>query len=488
MLSILDALNTAAKTRASGRSAAIPDDPIEWVHSQGEHLWSKQREIVEALDHYRAKVAVPTCNGAGKTHLASRLAIHFALKHQNENARVVIVGPSWTQLEEGTLDHAKQSDAISPPGTLRPSRAWFEINGRHMIVWRSPPKGQTARNILQGYHSRKMLIILEEAGEIGYRLWTEATGAITSGGDARILAIGNPLDTGTPFHAACQPRSGWSVIQIGYKDTPNFTGEKVPQELREVLPNEDWVKEKRAEWSKALFRGRAEGLFPEKSEWALIEPEWIENAMKDTDQKQTRRRSPAMFSVDPGSGGDPTVACYNKQVHGQPEFEVLRFLNMGDYEHSRDREATATHIGLAAKKHRAVSCVIDTFGVGGDFAAPIARASMRTNVLSLNSGDKQKLKRSQKRLYYDPRAVCAWRFAERLRHGTLFLPDNPEFARQISELRQVPETSGLRRLETKADMMERIGRSPDLVDAAMMSQWLRRLQVDVIVGHAGAGI
>lgn len=472
-------LADAAKKRASDRPNAIPEDPIAWIESRGGHVWSKQREICAALAKPRARVVVPSSNGTGKTHLAAQLAIHFARKYQNENARVVVVGPSWDQLDEGTLHHARISDAISPPGSLGISRGVFTINDRSMIVWRSPPKGQTARNILQGLHSEKMLVILEESSEIGFRLWNEATIALTSGGDARILSIGNPLDTGTPFHAACEPKSGWHCIPIGTWDTPNFTGEKVPEELENTLPTKEWVNESKLTLSKAEYRARVEGKFPEKSEWALIEPEWVARAMSDT--RKPRKNAPAIVSVDPGSGGDPTVTCETKD-------DVLRFVPMGLLERSRDRAAVAEFIGAVAKRLKSPAIVVDSFGVGGDFGPPLARAAPRARVLMLNTGDRQKLKRYQAREYQDPRAVIGWRFAERLQDGSLVLPEDREFARQILELRQEPTINGLRKLEPKADMKIRLGRSPDLLDAALLSQWVREIHDQVIVGQAGDGI
>jgi hypothetical protein len=46
-------------------------DPVSWVnHRLGEFLWSKQREIVQALVH-RRYVAVKSAHDTGRSHAAS---------------------------------------------------------------------------------------------------------------------------------------------------------------------------------------------------------------------------------------------------------------------------------------------------------------------------------------------------------------------------------------------------------------------------------
>ncbi len=472
----LAALVGAAERLEPHRADVMPADPVKWLSGHGIRLWSKQREIVEKLSNYRAQVAAYTSNGVGKTFLATLLATHFALKHRQENAAVVFIVASWDQAHAGSIREFKNAENrnIQYPGVFRQGRNTFDVDGRTMIWWRSP--GDTGRNVIQGVHAEKMLVILEEANEIGYRTWVQAVDAITSGGDARILAIGNPTDTGTPFHEACTAEdSGWDVVHIGTLDTPNFTGEAVPKAMRDRLPNETWFKQKRRTMTEADFRTRVMGLFPARSEFALIDPLWITDAMKETHLKKVRKDSPAIIAVDPGSGGDPTVV-------GILRDNVFRFLKMGELEHSRDRDKVASHIGALAVKHGARAVVVDSFGVGADFGPPLHAAAPKVKIVMLNTGDRQKLKKWQARDFENPRALLAWRLVERLRDRTIYLQDHPKLAGQLAELRQEPTRNGRRMIEHKDDMKERLNRSPDHLDCLLMAMWRTRNWDAVMAG------
>ena len=473
------ALRDAARRLEPHRAEAVPADVVAWVRKHNGFLWSKQKEIIAALNEYRANVAVYTSNGVGKTWLCTTLAMHFALRHRRENAVVVIVAASWDQVHQGTFREWKdpENQERMLPGVLRDGQKVFNVDGRTMVYWRAP--GDTGRNVIQGIHAEKMLVILEEANELTHRTWVQAVDAITSGGDARILAIGNPTDTGTAFHGACQPGSGWKVIQIGAKDTPNFTGEWIPNKLKDALPNKAWFQEKKRTMSRAEFRSRVLGLFPERSEYSLIDPAWITAAMQE---KEHPENAEVKVCIDPGSGGDPTCALIMREG---ADYGTVEFIEMGIYEYSRDRESAAGHICRYAKEAGASSIIVDSFGVGADYG-PILAAGMPegTVIVMLNTGDRQKLKKRLRRKYKNPRALLAWRLAERMRTGTLFLPRNDSLEKQMAELRQLPPAAndGLFTAEPKDEMKERINRSPDELDALMLSMWHVQAWTEVAMG------
>ena len=187
------ALVEAARALAPDLPENVPDDPVEWIESHpvvsdGEeiaprgHVWSKQREVVAALMRERARVVVHASQGNGKTWLASRLAAWWMLKHRGLDARVVVIGPTWDQLDAGMLHEFRMDPSFYRPGRLSFSRRVVTLDGKDLIAWRSPPLTMTQRNPLQGIHSDLLLVLIEEASNFGFKLWNEATVAITSGG------------------------------------------------------------------------------------------------------------------------------------------------------------------------------------------------------------------------------------------------------------------------------------------------------------------
>src|SRR5207253_7879237 len=86
---------------------------------------------------------------------------------------------------------------------------------------------------------------------------------ITTGPWCRILAIGNPDNSATHFYKVSQPGSGWNAIRISAFDTPNFTGEKVPEKVAVSLISQEWAEEKKSEWGEgnALYNSKILGEF-----------------------------------------------------------------------------------------------------------------------------------------------------------------------------------------------------------------------------------
>ena len=89
------------QARAIRDQDATLADPLGWFEQQQWPIWSLQRDITREIAKDGSRVLVPSCNGAGKTHIAALIAAWFALRYR-ENARVVIIGPSWDQLRDGT--------------------------------------------------------------------------------------------------------------------------------------------------------------------------------------------------------------------------------------------------------------------------------------------------------------------------------------------------------------------------------------------------
>ena len=78
--------------------ARFVDDPVGFVErGLGESLWSRQREILEAVrDHKR--VAVPACHAPGKTHLAARAIAWWISCHPPGTAQVVTTATTFRQV------------------------------------------------------------------------------------------------------------------------------------------------------------------------------------------------------------------------------------------------------------------------------------------------------------------------------------------------------------------------------------------------------
>ena len=73
-------------------------DPLGWFERQQWPIWSQQADITRAIAQDGSRVLVPSCNGAGKTHIAALIArvVRAALPEGERPRRHhrAIVGPA----------------------------------------------------------------------------------------------------------------------------------------------------------------------------------------------------------------------------------------------------------------------------------------------------------------------------------------------------------------------------------------------------------
>ncbi|MEN6431067.1 MAG: DEAD/DEAH box helicase family protein, partial [Coriobacteriales bacterium] len=241
-------------------------DPV-WSaeHVFGAHLWSKQREIIESV-WKNQRTGVKSCHGSGKTFLAAIAVLTFL--HAFPDSIVITTAPTWEQVrrllwKEVNRIHARTLRSGIALGSVchtadcEVDDAWFALG----LSTNDP-------NRFVGHHAPYILVVIDEAFGVEDWVFEVAETYMTASGNegtmARLLAIGNPTDPGSTlgraFHTA---RAGWSLHSISVFDTPNLTGEDVPQEVARMLPGREWVEDKRTQWGEdsAMWHVRVLGEF-----------------------------------------------------------------------------------------------------------------------------------------------------------------------------------------------------------------------------------
>lgn len=211
-------------------------------------LWSKQREIAEALVAHK-KVAVKSCHGSGKSYFASIVIAWWVDTRHNVEAVAVSTAPTYEQVNKilwrYLRQHAAKNNLI---GEVNQSDEW-KIN-KETVAWGRKP-ADTNLHGFQGVHSAGgVLAVIDEACGVPESLFTGVE-VITTGINDRMLAIANPDDVNTPFGRIFTKNDpSWHKITITAFDTPNFTDEKLlmPKVALDGLLDPQWVEEKRLSW------------------------------------------------------------------------------------------------------------------------------------------------------------------------------------------------------------------------------------------------
>jgi hypothetical protein len=338
----------------------LPTDPVRWVRDElDEFLWSKQREILRSVQRNR-RTMVPACHGPGKSMVAARAGAHWIAAHPIGEAFVVTTAPSDHQVGAilwRELARAHRKGAL--PGRITLSNEWYvgPSSALELVAFGRKPADLTdteqAMTRFQGIHARYVLVIIDEATGVPAWLW-DAVDSLLTNESARLLAIGNPDDASSRFATECQPGSGANVIRIPADETPNFTGEQVPDHLRELLVSRLWVEERREKWGvdSPLYQSKVLARFPDTSDDAVIPARLVQAAwMRDLPGDE-----PGSYGMDVARFGADQTVLY--RVRGGVAREVDSWAKRDTVESTNRLQALTQHT-----PH--VPIVVDTDGIGG---------------------------------------------------------------------------------------------------------------------------
>lgn len=437
-------------------------DPAAWTQERlGEHLWSKQTDIVQAVAAHRY-VAVRSCHGVGKSHVASRLAAWWLDTRPLGEAFVVTTAPTAAQVKAILWRYIHQAwNRGNLPGRVLGSQEW-KIGDELVAYGRKPADHD--EDAFQGIHARYVLVILDEACGIPKQLWDAADSLVTND-DSRVLAIGNPTDPQSHFRQVCDSQQ-WHTIGISAFDSPAFTGEPIPTELRPLLLSKTWVEERKVEWGEnsPLYVSKVLGEFPEDADDAVVPWSWANECRHlPTPDEQT----PVHLGVDVGAGGDQTVI---RERRGPLAGRTWRST-------SSDPQEVADQVCRAIDSTDAEVVKIDSIGVGWGIVGLVRERRPDVHVQPVNVAETP----SGRKRFVRLRDELWWMARERSEQQSWVLHDvDDDTLTQLCAPKYGIDAQGRIKVEPKDDTRARIGRSPDDADALLLAfydGWLSPVEV-----------
>ena len=256
-------------------------DPEFFVRNVlGGDPWPTQVAIMDSVrDHDHT--AVPSCHSSGKSWVASRIALWFL--YSFPDSKVITTAPTerqakgilWSEMHKAKATAKYPLGGDSTSMQIKLDEDWWALG------FTAPDYDP---NRFQGFHAPHILVLVDESAGISKAI-SEQIDSLLSGGHARRLDIGNPVEAGTPFQASCESPMV-NTIPISAFDTPNFTEfgiteddivsdtwqEKIgDSELpRPVLIDPKWVASRYAIWGNDsdAWKSRVLGQFPDVVEGA----------------------------------------------------------------------------------------------------------------------------------------------------------------------------------------------------------------------------
>jgi hypothetical protein len=423
-------------------------------------VWSKQRQIMQSIVEHR-RTAVRSCHGVGKSHTASLVASWWLDSHPPGSAFVVTSAPTYAQVRAILWRYIRRvHKAGKLPG--RVNQTEWHLDDELVAFGRKPADHD--ESAFQGIHARYVLVILDEACGIPEQLWVAAD-ALTTNTDCRMLAIGNPDNPASHFRKVCTPGSGWHVIGISAFESPNLTGEEVPESVAQALVSREWVEEKAGEWGEdnPLYRSKVMGEFSADAPNQVVRASDIAACRIEREAAAADPVEPVELGVDVGGGGDETVIRERRGIRAGREWRA----------HTDRPEKIAPLIIQAIKATGATAVKIDSIGVGFGVIGELRNAANRrehgAQIIGVNVGTKA----SRPDKFSNLRAEIWWEVGRGLseRQGwDLSRAENADTAvAQLLEPRWDTDPQGRIRVEPKDEIIKRLGRSPDNADALLLA-------------------
>jgi hypothetical protein len=300
-----------------------------------------------------------------------------------------------------------------------------------------------------------VLAVIDEACGVNETLFTGVE-AITTGSHDRILAIANPdIPTSEFGRIFIKDDPSYHKITISAFDTPNFTGEFMPEEAKKGLVSREWAEEKKQQWGEdsPRYKSKVLGEFTTEGGRSLFTMETITRG-HNAEVTPSTETQPVLGCDIARFGDDYSVVYLYHDGH-------LRLL---DKWNKTNTVETARKIRDLAWKHGASEVRIDGVGLGGPVVDMVAEQSdNRYETIGLvgnaSSPDLDKWINARAYWYDDMR--------ERMWKGQIDITiEDKNLEDELGDLEYFFAKRGALQIESKDEIIKRRGKSPDFADAA----------------------
>lgn len=466
-------------------------DPAGFIHEvlKVPYLTCDQLTIIDSVLN-NPQTHVKAAHGVGKTALSSWLLLYWVFVYQG---LCISSSPTARQTKELLWGEVRKAYDRTK-NILGGERGQLFVKVSETARAYGFSSVSYDSNSMQGIHHDKLLIILDEACGITDEIWSGAQSCVT-GSENRLLTIGNPIVSGTPFEKSCARGSlripAWSHPNVSWAYEADSDGiHRLKPEIAaaiadsngEILPQSAWpewcprdriagavsiawVEKCRAERgeSSAFWQSRVEGLFPTDSEQSIIPRSWFLAARMryDADPSGWDAQAAAHSSrhgLDVGDGGDDHA---HARWRGPVLYSCMVQATKGD----REDVTRAAGLAVNALKQHPGSINVDTIGVGSGALAILLEQDYEG--YGINWGGAS----DDPGQFLNCKAEQHWLLREALRTGIAAIGPLGEIEEMVMEDLSgtyYEETStGKIRIEDKAKTRKRLHRSPNAGDSVI---------------------
>lgn len=411
--------------------------------------WKAQRAILGAVARGDRRVSVYTGHGVGKTLDAAAL-VCWACACADPPPVVVSTAPTFRQVRDQLWREVNRLWSSSPRlralGECLTTR--LECTAGHYAVGFSTREAGR----FQGIHAPRLLFIVDEANALPEPIW-EAIDACLVSERAQVLSLGNPIVPYGHFFRDLD-REGVTRIRISSRDHPNVvTG-------RELIPGavtRQWIANFERDYRSqpGVIRSRVDGLFPESSQFSIVQREWLRRAVG----APVATSWPTVLACDVARFGNNLTALARQR--GQ------LLAGIDTWEHASTTETTDA-VEREWRRDPTDWIVVDDDGVGGGVTDQLEARGLP--VFAFHNGGRA----DQPERFADCATEAWWAVRDGLEKELLSLRElDYDLELQLTTREYEQRPRGPIKLESKGDYKKRTGfESPDKADAWAMACWM----------------
>ena len=465
-------------------------------------------------------VSLKSATSLGKTYNAARIALWFLDVYQNQSTKVILVGPSASQVKDTLGAELKKifpkfnqihlkaawydSIRILPEGPGDFDSATWSLSAKSKGVKKA---GETANTGPQGIHATNLLFIVDEGAKIEASVLRSIENTVT-GTNNLILMLGNPDSIIDPLHIFSQRPNTLEVRASGL-DHPNVVlGEEViPGAVtrQSIVERAGKITEqfpRGVNWDTSFFQSRVRGFTPDQSSDSLIKMAWVNDAIEKGQHGVVGNSNPKGYKVDQWSynavGIDVAASETGDKgcvVAGQGNCVnyINQFIcpNAGDvaynliYGSEEAKERNFISYGIPSLEDLDVyedNVGIDTVGVGTSTLEVFLHEGYDDVKALIGGQDKEAIPSDPTGKpmlnFQNLRSQMLYTLAMDLKAGEIAISITDE--QVLQELKEEAITPKYTisqtaiTIERKDLIKERLGRSPNILDALMYWNWVRK--------------
>jgi hypothetical protein len=472
---------------------ACVEDPARFQSSLlGRQLWAKQIEVCHAIARSPITV-VPAGRAVGKSFLLAGTVLWWL--YTRPGSLVITTGPDHRQVVSVLWKEIRRALRGAPiemgydhlsEGYSSPQRLTVEMG----TDWGTLGFAAQKEEGFGGQHAGNLLVIVDEASGITAPIWSAIHGLAAS----RLVVVGNPIRYDCHFRElhdmAVKGSSTVETVPISSLESPDAARPSSPVGMasRSFLNQMREIHGEDSPW----WRSNILGIFPGQESVRFLPTLWLDHCTRESilsdELWQDYPRGQVIIGIDVGGGvgadRSAIVVRDRRQIleifasewHGVLD-EARHRLEPVVAELVRKYSITPRRTELTPGGPIAAvppTVIYDKNGMGRSFASYLASYGVVGAVGYFGAG-------KGGHLYVNRRTANAFAIRRRLdplreNHAPFYcggLPEWPALRQELAELRsptmEHEEGRVKQRLEDKEDLAARLHRSPDLLDALLMT-------------------